>query len=584
MNRAMRGIRLPLFTCCAFLIAASQAPGQVPVWVRQFGTTLPDRTTTAAPNGAGSVYFGGDTNGSLAGSFGSLDAWLALYDSAGNQLWIRQFGTSTSEELTAMASDGAGGVFVCGPTYGNLGGASAGGFDVWLARYDGVGNQLWILQFGSSADEQPSCSMPDGAGGVYLGGYTHGALGGPSAGADDAWLARYDGAGNRLWILQLGTSGADSAGAAATDGAGGVYVSGATTGNLGGTSTGDVDAWMARYDSAGNQLWIRQIGTSVADIASTAVSDGSGGLFVSGWTWGDLGAMSAGYIDAWTARYDSAGNQLWCRQLGTTGGDYLHAAAPDGSGGVIVCGRTDANLGGPHAGWWDIWLARYDRAGSMLWLGQFGSSDTDWPQAAVPDGSGGVYLGGWTLGSLGGPNAGMQDAWLARYAANPTFTCEPGLGGVIACPCANPPWGSGRGCNNSDHTGGARLFATGVAQLSADTLSFTASDERPSAPSVLLQGTSELSSGLVFGQGVNCVSGVLRRLYVRAASGGVVSMPNPGAGDPSISARSAALGDAILAGQSRWYAVYYRDPLVMGACSIASTFTTGPTMRADWQP
>lgn len=584
MNRTMHGIRLPVLTCCVVAIAALRAPAQSPVWIRQLGTAGQEKTTAAAPNGAGTVFFGGNTTGSLAGSIGSIDAWVALYDDTGDQLWIRQFGTPTIDQLTGLSSDGAGGVFASGSTYGGLGGASAGGLDVWLTRYDGLGNPLWLVQFGSSADEQPWCSAPDGSGGVFVAGFTHGALGGASAGDDDAWLAHFDGAGNQLWIRQFGSLGTDSAEAAATDGAGGVYLSGRTTGDMGAANAGDNDAWMARYDGAGNQLWIRQIGTPAADIGSTAVSDGAGGVFVSGWTWDNLCGPSAGYIDSWTARYDAAGNQLWGRQLGTSAGDYLHAATTDGSGGVIVCGRVDGSLGGPYEGWWDIWLARYDSAGTLLWTGQFGSSEVDWPQAAVPDGAGGVCIGGWTQGSLGAANFGMEDAWIAHFTTSPLVVCEPGGGGVSACPCANPSWGSGRGCDNSAHSGGARLLATGHARLSADTLTFTATGERASAPSVLLQGTAENPAGFVFGQGVSCVSGTLRRLYVRTANAGIVSLPDSGVGDSSISARSAMLGDALLAGQSRWYAIYYRDPIVLGGCPIASTFNTGPTMRADWQP
>jgi hypothetical protein len=63
-----------------------------------------------------------------------------------------------------------------------------------------------------------------------------------------------------------------------------------------------------------------------------------------------------------------------------------------------------------------------------------------------------------------------------------------------------------------------------------------------------------------------------------------VTLPNFAAGDSTISARSAALGNPILAGQSRWYLVYYRDPVVLGGCSALSTFNSGPTMRADWGP
>jgi hypothetical protein len=137
---------------------------------------------------------------------------------------------------------------------------------------------------------------------------------------------------------------------------------------------------------------------------------------VGGDTAGSLGGPNAG-IDAWLAHYDSVGNQLWIRQLGTSNADGARAAAPDGAGGVYVGGFTEGSLGGANAGSYDVWLAHYDGAGNQLWIHQLGTSGADWTHAAAPDGSGGVYVGGRTLGSLGGPNAGDYDAWLARYDA-----------------------------------------------------------------------------------------------------------------------------------------------------------------------
>jgi hypothetical protein len=79
-----------------------------------------------------------------------------------------------------------------GWTYGNLGGPTAGPSDAWLARFDGAGNQIWILQFGTSDSDAVFGSAPDTSGGIYVSGFTHGSLGGPKAGGGDAWLARYE--------------------------------------------------------------------------------------------------------------------------------------------------------------------------------------------------------------------------------------------------------------------------------------------------------------------------------------------------------------------------------------------------------
>jgi hypothetical protein len=115
-----------------------------------------------------------------------------------------------------------------------------------------------------------------------------------------------------------------------------------------------------------------------------------------------------------------------------------------------------------------------------------------------------------------------------------------------------------------------------------DSLVFTTSNEKPTATSIVLQGNAVNASGIVFGQGVRCADGALKRLYTQNASAGSITAPNFGGGDPTVSAQSSALGDVISAGQSRWYLVYYRDPTVLGACPAPSTFNATQTLRVDW--
>jgi hypothetical protein len=104
------------------------------------------------------------------------------------------------------------------------------------------------------------------------------------------------------------------------------------------------------------------------------------------------------------------------------------------------------------------------------------------------------------------------------------------------------------------------------------------------ATSIVLQGNAQIPAGAVFGQGVRCVGGALKRLYVKVASGGSITAPNTGLGDLSVSARSAQLGDPIPAGAIRYYLVYYRDPIVLGGCPAASTFNTTRSGAVTWWP
>jgi hypothetical protein len=164
------------------------------------------------------------------------------------------------------------------------------------------------------------------------------------------------------------------------------------------------------------QYWIHQLGTNQDDWAWALAPDGAGGAFVAGPTWGSLGGPNAWVrSDAWLARYDAAGDRLCIRQFGTNEHDWASALAPDGAGGAFVAGQTEGSLGGPNAGQIDAWLARYDAAGNRLSIRQFGTNASDWASALAPDGAGGAFVAGQTQGSLGGPSAGGYDAWLARW-------------------------------------------------------------------------------------------------------------------------------------------------------------------------
>jgi Tol biopolymer transport system component len=184
-----------------------------------------------------------------------------------------------------------------------------------------------------------------------------------------------------------------------------------------------------------------------------------------------------------------------------------------------------------------------------------------------------------------GDSNGLGDVFLHdRSAAGFISLCDPGANSVAVCPCSNPPSGAGRGCDNSAATGGAELSATGIAYLSIDSLVFTMSGGTATSASILLQATAPAVHGFSFGQGVRCVAGTIKRLYTKTASGGSITAPDLGAGDPTVSARSAALGDIIQAGQSRWYLVYYRDPIVLGGCDSWRAFNATQTGQVTWWP
>jgi hypothetical protein len=143
------------------------------------------------------------------------------------------------------------------------------------------------------------------------------------------------------------------------------------------------------------------------------------------------------------------------------------------------------------------------------------------------------------------------------------------------CPCAN--FGAvGLGCANSSVASGAQLGSSGT--ISPDTVILGATGERSTAFTIFLQGDANTSSGLIFGDGLRCADGALLRLYVKNAASGAVNAPQ--GAEPSITARSAALGHPIAPGTSRFYQTYYRDP-VASFCPPA-TFNASNAVQINW--
>ena len=276
------------------------------LWTRQFGTSGFDEATSITVDASG-VYVAGRTDGALPGqtSAGSADAFVRKYDSNGTELWTRQFG-SDSTDSAAVITVYASGVYLAGETHGTLPGqSSAGSPDAFVSKYDSNGNELWTRQFGSSSVDNVGGIVVDSSG-VYLAGRTDGALPAQnSAGSADAFVRKYDSTGSELWTRQFGSPGFDFASGIAVD-ASGVYLAGAAGSALPNqTSAGGTDAFVRFYDPNGTELWTRQHGTSGVDRANDISVDASG-VYLVGMTDGTFpGQASTGSTDAFVARLSS---------------------------------------------------------------------------------------------------------------------------------------------------------------------------------------------------------------------------------------------------------------------------------------
>ena len=294
---------------------------------------------------------------------------------------------------TGIAAD-ASGIYVTGYTDGTLPGESrSGNGDAFVAKFDTEGNLLWTRQFGSVRPDY-GWSIATAPGGVYVAGYTDGALPGEvHLGDKDAFVVKFDTAGNLLWTQQFGSPGwtRDFAWGVAAD-ASGVYVTGETRGTLPGqVASGPEDAFVVKFDAAGDLLWTSQFGSTSYDIAY-AITAGAGGVYVTGTTSvRNVSASGDSRGDVFVAKFDESGNLLWNQSFGSAKDELARAIAVDGTR-VYVAGYTKGRLAGvPKAGNWDVFLAGLDTSGNLISIAQFGSADYEYALGVAVDNQRGLH-------------------------------------------------------------------------------------------------------------------------------------------------------------------------------------------------
>jgi enterochelin esterase-like enzyme len=282
-------------------------------WLRQFGVpAVADRGYGLTTDATGNIYVTGYTRGNLAATnLGDKDVYLAKLDPNGTQLWVQQFGSAGEDKGWGVATTGDG-VRVGGMTSGAMG-TAAGALDGWVARYDAAGNRAWLRQFGTAGNEEVWGLTADAAGNAYVAAYSAGSFAGPLAGDKDIVAARFDPAGTMTWSDQLGTDLNDKGAAVALDGAGNLYLAGFSDGSIG-TSVGKFDAVLVKYAPDASREWVRQFGTTEDDgadafaEANLYLATHGGSVYVAGLTLGDVeGQARLGLGDVFLARFDALG-------------------------------------------------------------------------------------------------------------------------------------------------------------------------------------------------------------------------------------------------------------------------------------
>jgi hypothetical protein len=339
--------------------------------------------------------------------------------------WAKNAGGMLDDQANSVAVDGSGNSYVAGyfdsqtitfgsTTLTNANTDSTG--DIFLAKYNASGSVIWAKNAGGTGDDGASSVAADGSGNIYVTGsftsptITFGSITLTNAGSstNDLFLAKYDASGNIIWAKSAGGAGDDGASSVAMDNSGNIYVAGGFTsptitfGSTTLTIVGTGDIFLVKYDANGNVLWAKNAGgiinnSNYNNAATSVAIDASGNSYVAGYfssptiTFGSTTLTNTNTdtldynSDIFLAKYDANGNVIWAKKAGGSGDedDDANSVAVDGSGNAYVVGFFDSNTITfdtttlTNTGNFDIFLVKYDANGNVIWAKGADSSGDD---------------------------------------------------------------------------------------------------------------------------------------------------------------------------------------------------------------
>jgi len=385
-------ISLSAFACLSLSTVVVQAQEGDISWIESYGGSGSDSFMPVTKTPDGGYITAGYTNssdGDFSKNQGSSDFFLAKFDAENNKQWIKSYGGSNADYLYGIKPTRDGGHIAAGYSSSNdkdIPG-NKGNQDMILAKFDSSGNKQWIKNFGGSGSDFFYDVVQISNGDYVAIGYTastNGDITNPK-GSTDAVMARFDSDGNKIWMKNIGGTKMENINKVNLTKDGNLILaaeSNSLSGDLiGGRGYGDMV--IAKYDVNGNQLWHKSYGGSKNDYFENVIETSDGGFIGVGYsesTTGDMTGLNKGGFDGTIIKLDSSGNKVWMKSFGGTGSDTFYSALETPDGGYIAIGFTNspANAEVPAInGLSDGLAVKYDSSGNVIWKKVIGGSGGD---------------------------------------------------------------------------------------------------------------------------------------------------------------------------------------------------------------
>ncbi len=386
-------------------------------WATYYGGSDQDYGKGIARDTSGNILITGYTASSTAiatiGGYqitigGSWDAFIAKFSANGIRQWATYFGGGGGDQGMYITTGSSGSIFVTGYTGSTAAIATSGAhqtihgggsYDAFITKFDGNGVKQWATYYGGSNHDYGQGIATDASGNIIISGQTYsttaiatsGAYQTIHGGGKDAFIAKFNTNGVRLWASYYGGSGDDEGGAIATDAVGNVSITGFTLSinaiaTIGAHQTtvdagGLYDAFIAKFNSNGAIQWATYYGGGGNDYGQGIATDASGNIVVTGETNSSNAIATVGAhspvkavgTDAFVAKFNTNGLRLWATYYGGGASDGGLVIATDANGNIIITGETRSSnaiaTAGAHqtifGGNSDVFIAKFTPSGML---------------------------------------------------------------------------------------------------------------------------------------------------------------------------------------------------------------------------
>jgi hypothetical protein len=293
----------------------------------------------------------------------------------------------------------------------------------------------WGTYYGGPGGDQPySCSV-DKNKNVYFCGFTNsttliatsGAYQSVYAGSSDAYLAKFNPGGTRLWATYYGGNQNECSYGCQTTLSGFIYLVGTTTstttasviatpGSHQPNSGGGPDAFAVKFNSSGVRIWGTYYGGSAQDIGTSCCVDTLDNLYMVGSTYSVGGSgiatpgshqpvFGGGPTDDFIVKFDKNCVRQWGSYYGGPGSEiFSPSCSSDGLNNIYLCGTTQSTIGiatpgsfQPFSATGGGYFVRFNNAGTRLWGTYYGSSSGGTSAVSCStDNFGKIYFAGTT--------------------------------------------------------------------------------------------------------------------------------------------------------------------------------------------